>query len=113
MLEDYVEERLKSLGAAIKLARKERGLRQRDLAAFAEIDRSHLQKIEGGSNTSMSTLFRICFVLEIDESNLFKLITKKGNHEVRDVASAGIRRKNGSKAISVAKGDCSGFVCSM
>ena len=71
MLEDYVEERLKSLGTAIKLARKEKGLRQSDLAAFAEIDRSHLQKIEGGSNTSMSTLFRICFVLEITEDELF------------------------------------------
>ena len=76
MEEVYFDEKLARLGSTIKILRMEKGLSQESFAKLAEIDRSHLQKIEGGRNFSIVLLVKICLVLEIDEEDLFAFAKK-------------------------------------
>lgn len=55
-----------ALGDAIKRARLAAGLSQEELALKAEIDRSHLGRIErGDNNVAMLTLHRIAHAMNI------------------------------------------------
>jgi len=56
--------RLRQLGAAIRSARKERGLSQEALADASGIDRSHMGKIERGErNVSVLNVARVAEAL--------------------------------------------------
>lgn len=62
---------LAALGAVIRLERKGRGLSQEALADAAEIDRSHMGKIERGErNLTMLNLLRIARALGRSASKL-------------------------------------------
>ena len=76
MDEAYFIEKLEKLGSTIKILRMEKGMSQESFAKRAEIDRSHLQKIESGRNFSMVLLLKICIVLEISEDELFLFANK-------------------------------------
>lgn len=56
---------LVALGQAIRKARMEKGISQEELALLAEIDRSHLGRIErADNNVAVLTLVRIAKVLD-------------------------------------------------
>ena len=76
MDEAYFIKKLEKLGSTIKVLRMEKGMSQESFAKLAEIDRSHLQKIESGRNFSMVLLLKICMVLEITEDELFLFANK-------------------------------------
>lgn len=60
---------LVSLGAAIRAARKEKGLSQEALAELADIDRSYLGGIERGEhNLAIMNLIKIADALELKAS---------------------------------------------
>ena len=68
--------RLKALGSAIRSLRKASGTSQEKLAHQAEIDRSHMGKIERGErNVTAINLFRIADALGVESSAIF---TKAG-----------------------------------
>jgi transcriptional regulator with XRE-family HTH domain len=63
---------LQSLGAAIRAVRKMRGTSQEALAHLAEIDRSHMGKIERGErNVTALNLLRIADALRVKPSELW------------------------------------------
>lgn len=62
---------LVALGAAVRARRKEVKLSQEALADLAEIDRSHMGKIERGErNVSLLNLIRIAYALNVTLSEL-------------------------------------------
>jgi transcriptional regulator with XRE-family HTH domain len=64
-------EELVAIGAAIRARRRTRGISQEQLAYMAEIDRSHMGKIERGErNVSVLNLIRICTALQTRASEL-------------------------------------------
>jgi DNA-binding XRE family transcriptional regulator len=64
---------LVALGAALKRARLKAGKSQDELAYEAEIDRSHVGRVErGDNNVAMLTLLRLCKVLGISLAALMK-----------------------------------------
>ena len=65
------EGHLVAFGAAVRLRRKELQLSQEALADLAEIDRSHMGKIERGErNVTLLNIIRIAFALEVKPSDL-------------------------------------------
>jgi len=65
---------LVALGQAIRTLRKQLGLSQEALAHAAQIDRSHMGKIERGErNVTILNIVRICAVLECPVSKLLLL----------------------------------------
>jgi len=66
-----VDGKLRQLGAAIRFARKERGLSQEALADASGIDRSHMGKIERGErNVSVLNVARVSDALGISVAHL-------------------------------------------
>lgn len=64
-------EQLVAIGAAIRTCRQNQGISQEQLAYMAEIDRSHMGKIERGErNVSVLNLIRICTALQTRASEL-------------------------------------------
>jgi transcriptional regulator with XRE-family HTH domain len=64
-------EELVAIGAAIRTRRRSQGISQEQLAYMAEIDRSHMGKIERGErNVSVLNLIRICAALQTRASEL-------------------------------------------
>jgi transcriptional regulator with XRE-family HTH domain len=62
---------LERLGAAIRAKRTALGLSQEALADFAEIDRSHMGKIERGErNLTFLNLVRIAHAMQCEPSDL-------------------------------------------
>lgn len=62
-----------SLGAAIRARRKELVMSQEALADFAEIDRSHMGKIERGErNVTFMNIVRIAHALQLLPSELLR-----------------------------------------
>lgn len=62
-----------SLGAAIRARRKELEMSQEALADFAEIDRSHMGKIERGErNVTFMNIIRIARAMEVLPSELLR-----------------------------------------
>lgn len=60
-----------AIGAAIRARRQLRGISQEALAYAAEIDRSHMGKIERGErNVSLLNLIRICAALRTRPSEV-------------------------------------------
>lgn len=69
---DDFRDQLKVLGHTIRKLRKELGVSQEELAHTAQIDRSHMGKIERGErNVSIVNLIRICVALRCNLSDLF------------------------------------------
>lgn len=65
---------LVSLGAAIRAARREKGLSQEALAELADIDRSYMGGIERGEhNLAIINLLKIANALGIKASTFFEL----------------------------------------
>lgn len=63
---------LVALGAAIRHARRARGISQEDLAYQAAIDRAHMSKIERGfTNPTIMSIARMAHVLEMTLEQLF------------------------------------------
>jgi transcriptional regulator with XRE-family HTH domain len=63
---------LRALGAAVRAARRELGLKQEDLAVDAEVERSYLGAIERAEvNVTIVVVARICKALKIKPSELF------------------------------------------
>jgi transcriptional regulator with XRE-family HTH domain len=64
---------LVALGAAIRARRKELDISQEALADFAEIDRSHMGKIERGErNVTFMNIVRIARAIQILPSELLR-----------------------------------------
>lgn len=62
-----------SLGAAIRARRKELEMSQEALADFAEIDRSHMGKIERGErNVTFMNIVRIARAMQVLPSELLR-----------------------------------------
>ena len=60
-----------ALGQAIRARRKEQGLSQEGLAHIAQIDRSHMGKIERGErNVTLLNIVKICKALDCPVSKL-------------------------------------------
>lgn len=60
-----------AFGAAVRARRKTMGLSQEALADLAEIDRSHMGKIERGErNVSLMNIIRIARAVGVEPSNL-------------------------------------------
>ena len=59
-------------GAAVRARRAELGLSQEALADYAEIDRSHMGKIERGErNVTFLNIVRIAKAIQCEPSDLF------------------------------------------
>ena len=64
--------RLENIGLNIRKIRKQKNLRQIELAVAVGIDRSYLSEIENGrANPSISILYAIADAFEIDIVTLF------------------------------------------
>ncbi|AOJ10069.1 helix-turn-helix domain-containing protein [Burkholderia mayonis] len=64
---------LVALGAAIRARRKELAMSQEALADFAEIDRSHMGKIERGErNVTFMNIVRIARAMQLLPSELLR-----------------------------------------
>lgn len=64
---------LRRLGAAMRTRRKELGLSQEELAHAAEIDRSHMGKLERGErNVTLLNIVRIAVALKTTPSALLE-----------------------------------------
>lgn len=64
-------QRLLAIGATIRACRVAQGISQEALAYTAEIDRSHMGKIERGErNVSLLNLIRICAALQTRPSEI-------------------------------------------
>lgn len=62
-----------ALGAAVRARRKALGLSQEALADLAEIDRSHMGKIERGErNVTLLNILRIARAIEVKASDLLR-----------------------------------------
>lgn len=75
MLDDKHKQRLilKSLGKKIKSIRKDKGLRQNEVAYRCNFDKSSYNTIESGKrNITIITLCKIAFVLNEPIENFFK-----------------------------------------
>lgn len=67
------EEKLKQIGARIVYYRKMKRMNQQDFASAAGLTRQFLSKVENGDATcSLSTLFHIAEVLNVDMADLVK-----------------------------------------
>lgn len=65
---------LVAFGAAVRSRRKELGLSQEALADLAEIDRSHMGKIERGErNVTLLNIVRIARALAVKPSTLLSI----------------------------------------
>lgn len=66
---------LVALGAAIRVARLERGISQEDLADRAGISRAHMSKIERGrTNPQLLSVLRVATVMKITVSELLTTV---------------------------------------
>lgn len=64
--------KLRILCKNIKHARKQKGFTQNELAEKLDISREHLAKVETAKRcASLTLLFKICEILEIEEKDLF------------------------------------------
>ncbi len=64
---------LVAFGSAVRARRKEMGLSQEALADLAEIDRSHMGKIERGErNISLMNILRIARAVGVQPSSLLR-----------------------------------------
>lgn len=67
----------RAVGDLISEARHKAGLTQETLSGLAGIGRTHLSAIERGLRLpTLETLFRICYALKLDASELVKEIEK-------------------------------------
>jgi len=63
---------LVALGAAIRVARLERGISQEELAALSSIDRSYMSSIErGAQNPGIATMVKVVRAMEMTLTELF------------------------------------------
>ena len=63
---------LVALGAAIRTARKERGVSQEELADRAQVDRSYMSSVERGQqNPGVILVLRVATALDMTATELF------------------------------------------
>lgn len=67
---DQVSQYLQDVGGALRQARTARGLTVADLADMAAVSVRQIISIEGGSNTSLATVARLCLALRIAPEHL-------------------------------------------
>ena len=74
---------MKALGKNLSECRQKKGLTQEVLSGLADVDRSHLSKIELGlMNPTIDTLYKITDTLEIRLSDILrKAEDETSNHE--------------------------------
>jgi len=61
------------LGFQVALLRKEKGIKQIELANLCDIERSNMRRIEAGrTNPTVLTLLKICDALNISIGKLFE-----------------------------------------
>ncbi|PCI35426.1 MAG: transcriptional regulator [Flavobacteriaceae bacterium] len=68
-------EYLKLFGKKIKTLRNERNLSQSDLGGKAELEKTAIQRIERGYNSTIKTLLKLANALDIEVAELFDLTT--------------------------------------
>jgi len=69
-------EYLKLFGKKIKELRKERNLSQSALGGKAELEKTAIQRIERGYNSTIKTLLKLANALDIEVAELFDLTTE-------------------------------------
>lgn len=99
MQDEYVKEKSKAVGKVIRELRTAKNLTQQTLAQLAEVDWSNLQKVEGGKNTTIDTLVRICIALGIKEHLLFDYAWNK-NKKAEFEQLLETTRKNWGRAVA-------------
>lgn len=63
----------KEIGKIIKKYREEKGISQECLSGFADVDRSHLSKIELGLRSpTINALYKIAGALEVKASDILR-----------------------------------------
>lgn len=63
----------KQIGKRIKALRAERKMKQQELAALCDLEKTHLSRIEaGGQNLTLKMLLRIATALETDVKEIFE-----------------------------------------
>ena len=83
----YSAESAKAFGQAVRTARTERGIAQEELAILAEIERSHMGKIERGEHMpTLALILKISTALQISAANLMTA-TEYNLHTDRDSAA--------------------------
>ena len=66
-----ITERIVNIGLKIKQIRKEKNLKQIDLASLCNLEQSSIARIESGrTNPTISNLYKIADALEIDIKDL-------------------------------------------
>jgi len=65
------DEFLQTLGKQIRTLRKERNLSQRELGLRAELEKSEIQRLERGGNTTFKTMLKVVNALDIEFAELF------------------------------------------
>lgn len=68
---------LKMFGKRIKVLRKEYGLSQSELAGRAELEKTAIQRIERGYNSTIKTLRKLAKAFDISFSELFDFSQNK------------------------------------
>lgn len=72
--EKKIKECFKILGSAIALERKKKGITLEQLGLDIGLDKSAMHHIENGKPITLTTLIKICAVLNIKTSNLLKAL---------------------------------------
>jgi len=67
---------LKDIGKRLKELRKEQKISQRELGLRSGLEKSEIQRLERGGNTTFKTMLKIVNALDIDFGELFKLDEK-------------------------------------
>ncbi len=71
------EEELKAFGTRMRFLRTKKGMTMQELADLSDIEYSQISRIERGIiNTSLSNVFTIAKILEIEPKELFDLKNK-------------------------------------
>lgn len=74
MTKDKISYHLNKIGGRISFLRKERKLNQSELSSLANINQSHLSRIEDGKyNVRIGTYMSIAIALDVDLSELFRV----------------------------------------
>lgn len=65
------KEYYKEFGKRVRALRKERGLTQLELSALSDLEKSAIQRIERGYNSTIKTLRKLADAFEISISEMF------------------------------------------
>ena len=67
-----IEKLQRQVGKKIKALRLEKNIKQQELAAACDLEKTHLSRIEaGGQNLTLKMMLRIAKAMEIDVKDMF------------------------------------------